>query len=55
LGPNLSITGSFATILWLAAIRREGEAVDLLSFLQIGAIVMPPALFLAAAARLFVS
>ncbi|MEO9132654.1 MAG: arsenic transporter [Sphingomonas sp.] len=27
LGPNLSITGSLATILWLSAIRREGEDV----------------------------
>ena len=27
LGPNLSITGSLATILWLHAIRREGEDV----------------------------
>ncbi|KVH35092.1 hypothetical protein WS88_18745 [Burkholderia cepacia] len=24
LGPNPSVTGSLATILWLAAIRREG-------------------------------
>ena len=28
LGPNLSVTGSLATILWLAALRREGEHVD---------------------------
>ena len=27
LGPNLSITGSLATILWLSSIRREGEEV----------------------------
>ena len=25
LGPNLSITGSLATILWLVAMRREGQ------------------------------
>ncbi len=25
LGPNLSVTGSLATILWLIAIRREGQ------------------------------
>jgi arsenical pump membrane protein len=24
LGPNLSITGSLATVLWLIALRREG-------------------------------
>ncbi len=49
LGPNLSITGSLATILWLAAIRREGEDVTFRSFLARGAIVMPPALILALA------
>ena len=27
LGPNLSVTGSLATILWLVALRREGEMV----------------------------
>ena len=52
LGPNLSITGSLATILWLLAIRRDGEHVDFWRFLKVGAIVMPPALVLAIAARL---
>lgn len=52
LGPNLSITGSLATILWLAAIRREGEHVGFWRFLKTGAVVMPPALILALAARL---
>src|SRR6185437_14266030 len=47
LGPNLSITGSLATILWLLAIRRGGEHVDFWRFLKVGAIVMPPALVLA--------
>jgi arsenical pump membrane protein len=51
LGPNLSITGSLATILWLTAIRREGEAVSFSGFLKVGALVMPPALILAIAAR----
>lgn len=27
LGPNLSITGSLATLLWLIAVRREGQHV----------------------------
>lgn len=44
LGPNLSITGSLATLLWLVAIRREGEHVGALSFLRLGVLVMPPAL-----------
>ena len=52
LGPNLSVTGSLATILWLKAIRREGEDVDFWRFLKVGALVMPPALALALAARL---
>ena len=52
LGPNLSITGSLATILWLSAIRREGEDIGFWKFLRVGVLVMPPALVLAIAARL---
>ncbi|CAM2156371.1 arsenical pump membrane protein [Paraburkholderia tropica] len=52
LGPNLSITGSLATILWLTAIRREGEEVSFLQFLRIGLMVMLPALVLALGVRL---
>jgi arsenical pump membrane protein len=47
LGPNLSITGSLATILWLVAMRREGYHVGAGRFLLVGLAVMPPALFLA--------
>jgi arsenical pump membrane protein len=47
LGPNLSVTGSLATILWLAALRREGHAISATSFLKLGLMVMPPALILA--------
>jgi arsenical pump membrane protein len=54
LGPNLSITGSLATILWLGAIRREGENVTFGRFLKVGIIVMPPALLLALGARLLI-
>jgi arsenical pump membrane protein len=55
LGPNLSITGSLATILWLNAIRREGEDVSVMTFLKVGAVVvMLPTLILALFARLFV-
>lgn len=54
LGPNLSVTGSLATLLWLLAIRREGEHVGALRFLGLGALVMPPALLLALAALVFV-
>jgi arsenical pump membrane protein len=47
LGPNLSVTGSLATILWLAVIRREGLDVSTWQFLRIGALAMPSALILA--------
>jgi arsenical pump membrane protein len=47
LGPNLSVTGSLATILWLIALRREGEHVAAWQFLKVGHVVMPPALLLA--------
>jgi arsenical pump membrane protein len=50
LGPNLSITGSLATLLWLAALRREGLEVSPGSFFKLGLLVMPPALALALAA-----
>ena len=54
LGPNLSVTGSLATILWLTAIRREGEDVSAWQFLKLGLLVMPPALVLALGALLLV-
>jgi arsenical pump membrane protein len=44
LGPNLSVSGSLATILWLIAIRREGQEVGFWRFLKWGALVMTPAL-----------
>ncbi|MDE8347206.1 MAG: arsenic transporter [Acidocella sp.] len=49
IGPNLSVTGSLATILWLSALRREGLSVDGWTFLKLGVLVMPPALLLALA------
>jgi arsenical pump membrane protein len=55
LGPNLSVTGSLATILWLLALRKDspGEAgaekldVGFWKFLKVGVIAMPLALFAA--------
>jgi arsenical pump membrane protein len=52
LGPNLSVTGSLATILWLSALRREGERVGFWRFLKVGMLVTPPALALALGVRL---
>ncbi|WP_314372354.1 arsenic transporter [Sphingomonas paucimobilis] len=54
LGPNLSVTGSLATILWLQAIRREGEDVSFLAFLKVGAVAMPLALAAALGMRLLI-
>jgi arsenical pump membrane protein len=54
LGPNLSVTGSLATILWLSALRREGLSVSSWRFLKLGFLVMPPALLLALAALFIV-
>jgi arsenical pump membrane protein len=55
LGPNLSVTGSLATILWLLALRGDSaedasvEKVDVSfwKFLKMGAVAMPVALFAA--------
>jgi arsenical pump membrane protein len=50
LGPNLSVTGSLATILWLTALKREGLHIGAWRFLKLGLLVMPPALIAALAA-----
>jgi arsenical pump membrane protein len=55
LGPNLSVTGSLATILWLLALRKDsgagtgGEKLDVSfwKFLRVGTVAMPLALFAA--------
>jgi arsenical pump membrane protein len=55
LGPNLSVTGSLATILWLLAIHKDsregssGEKLDVSfwKFLKVGVVAMPIALFAA--------
>jgi arsenical pump membrane protein len=55
LGPNLSVTGSLATILWLLVLRKDSlgdtgaEKLDVSfwKFLRVGAIAMPVALLAA--------
>jgi arsenical pump membrane protein len=54
LGPNLSVTGSLATILWLLALRKDSGGsgggkldVSFWKFLKVGAVAMPAALFAA--------
>ncbi|WP_118973002.1 arsenic transporter [Taibaiella koreensis] len=49
LGPNLSITGSLATILWLVALRREGITISAWTFLKLGSVIMMMALIAALA------
>jgi arsenical pump membrane protein len=44
LGPNLTTTGSLATILWMAALRRRGLSVSPLEYLRLGLVVVPPML-----------
>lgn len=53
LGPNLSVTGSLATILWLVALRREKMDVSAWRFLRLGLLVAPPALLAALAAAIW--
>jgi arsenical pump membrane protein len=47
LGPNLSVTGSLATILWLIALRREDAEITGWEFLKVGVVTMPVALAVA--------
>ncbi len=44
LGPNLTTTGSLATILWLAILRERGLEVSPLEYLRLGISVVPPML-----------
>jgi arsenical pump membrane protein len=48
LGPNLCVTGSLSTLLWLIAIRREGLDVSGAAFFRIGLRAGLPALAVAA-------
>jgi arsenical pump membrane protein len=47
LGPDLSVTGSLATILWLLALRKEGLDVGFWNFLKVGLLAMPAAMLAA--------
>jgi arsenical pump membrane protein len=52
LGPNLSVTGSLATILWLIALRKEKLDVTFWDFFKIGTVAMPIALLASLAGSL---
>ena len=52
LGPNLSVTGSLATILWLLALRKEKLDVSAWDFFKAGVIAMPVAMLTSVAGLL---
>jgi arsenical pump membrane protein len=48
LGPNLTVTGSLATMLCLASARRQGIVITPMAFIRTGVLVTPPMLAAAA-------
>jgi arsenical pump membrane protein len=54
LGPNLYVTGSLATILWMMALRRENIPMNGWRFLRMGILIMPCTLIVAALALVLV-
>lgn len=54
LGPNLSVTGSLATILWLIALRRERVSVSFWDFLKVGLVAMPATLLVSVGGMILV-
>lgn len=47
LGPNLSVTGSLATVLWLIMLRRDGIEVTPLQWMRLGILTVVPSLIAA--------
>jgi arsenical pump membrane protein len=47
LGPNATVNGSLATVLWLAIVRRNGIVVSPLAFARAGVLATVPALIAA--------
>jgi arsenical pump membrane protein len=47
-GPNLTVNGSLATLLWLAILRRNDVPINALSFTKVGFVATPIALIVAA-------
>ncbi len=44
LGPNISVAGSLATMLWLLILRQRGLQISSIQYLKLGVIITPPAL-----------
>jgi arsenical pump membrane protein len=51
LGPNLTVVGSLATMLWLLLLRQRGMEVSALQYARLG-IVVTPLMLLAAGGTL---
>lgn len=49
LGPNLTVMGSLSSVLWLVAVRREGEHVSGWQFARVGLVATPLAMVAALA------
>jgi arsenical pump membrane protein len=47
IGPNLTYTGSLATLLWRRTLRRHGEVPDLREFTRLGLLTVPAGLVIA--------
>jgi arsenical pump membrane protein len=43
-GPNLTYTGSLATLLWRRVVQAHAEATDVVQFTRLGLFTVPPAL-----------
>ena len=53
-GPNLTVVGSLATLIWLSVVRDKGVEVTAKYYLRVGLIATPPIL-VAASAGLWLS
>jgi arsenical pump membrane protein len=47
-GPNLTVVGSLATLIWLSIVRGKGVEVTAKEYLKVGVVSTPPILLAAA-------
>jgi arsenical pump membrane protein len=55
LGPNIAVLGSLSSMLWLVLLRRRGLNVSAGTFLKLGLLITPAALFCGSLALYFLS
>ena len=48
IGPNLSVVGSLATLIWLSIVRGKGVEITAKDYLKVGVVSTPPILLAAA-------